>query len=353
MGPDYSYSQPSSSDEYDITSLIQAEAELYGDEAESNYHIAEPLQYQPQPECDEGIPRICYCGGDPVVAISSTAKDLGRRYFPCPNVDDGDCHIWKWWENGGTWLLWRRCVSFRHNLGSLRIKEELQRSKSECLKPRECPYNKGAYLRIRIAVRVTHNTSLTMDKNTSYVNLLFTQSQSSVDLDSPEPFWFGSQGPEEPVAEPVIESGVESGGKERRKWSLKEDKILIGAWLNTSKDAVVSNEQKSGQFWKRIVAYYNASPHLVGTKPRELGQCKQRWARINEQVSKFVGCYDAALREQRSGQNDDGVMKAALDYFYNDHSYKFSLEHGWRELRHDQKWCSTYLSNHGGKEKRK
>uniref|UniRef100_A0A0D3AN69 Myb-like domain-containing protein n=1 Tax=Brassica oleracea var. oleracea TaxID=109376 RepID=A0A0D3AN69_BRAOL len=248
-----------------------------------------------------------------------------------------------------------------------------------------------------------------MDKNTSYVNLLFTQSQSSVDLDSPEPFWFGSQGPEEPVVEPVIESGVESGGKERRKWSLKEDKILIGAWLNTSKDAVVRNEQKSGQFWKRIVAYYNASPHLVGTKPRELGQCKQRWAKINEQVSKFVGCYDAALREQRSGQNDDDVikaaldyfyndpgynfslehgwrelgrgllptttqvltslgqnleslrsgqndddvMKAALDYFYNDHGYKFSLEHRWRELRHDQKWCSTYLSNHGGKEKRK
>ena len=98
MGQDYSYSQPSSSDEYDITSLIQAEAELYGDEAESNYHIAEPLQYQPQPECDEGIPRICYCGGDPVVAISSTAKDPGRRYFTCPNVDDGDCHIWKWWD---------------------------------------------------------------------------------------------------------------------------------------------------------------------------------------------------------------------------------------------------------------
>ena len=192
-----------------------------------------------------------------------------------------------------------------------------------------------------------------MDKNTSYVNLLFTQSQSSVDLDSPEPFWFGSQGPEEPVVEPVIESGVESGGKERRKWSLKEDKILIGAWLNTSKDAVVSNEQKSGQFWKRIVAYYNASPHLVGTKPRELGQCKQRWAKINEQVSKFVACYDAALREQRSGQNDDDVMKAALDIFFNNNEYKFALDHCWRELRHDQKWCATYLAKDGGKEKRK
>ncbi|XP_048593378.1 glutathione S-transferase T2-like [Brassica napus] len=154
--------------------------------------------------------------------------------------------------------------------------------------------------------------------NTSYVNLLFSQSQSPVDLDSPEPFWFGTQGPD---ASPTVESAVDSPvRKERRPWSTKEDKILIGAWLNTSKDAVVSNEQKAARFWSRIVDYYNKSPQLVGTVPRELGQCKQRWARINEQVCKFVGCYDTALREQSSGQNDDDVMIAALDNFSNQYS---------------------------------
>ncbi|CAG7892918.1 unnamed protein product [Brassica rapa] len=311
MGQDYSYSQPSSSDEYDITALIEAEAELYGDEAESNYHIAEPLQYQPQPECDEGIPTTCYCGGDPVVAISSTAKDPGRRYFTCPNVDDGDCHIWKWWDVAITEEMRELQTQIRQfkDQGFECEQKVIKLQKTVCALSKKKPgllqmalqwnYSLVVLGWICIAVRVTHNTSLTMDKNTSYVNLLFSQSQSSVDLDSPEPFWFGSQGPEEPVVEPVIESGVESGGKEKRKWSLKEDKILVGAWLNTSKDVVVSNEQKSGQFWKRIVAYYNASPQLVGTKPRELGQCKQRWARINEQVSKFVGCYDAVQRAEK------------------------------------------------------
>ncbi|XP_013722186.2 glutathione S-transferase T3-like [Brassica napus] len=196
-----------------------------------------------------------------------------------------------------------------------------------------------------------------MDKNTSYVNLLFSQSQTPVDLDSPEPFWFGSQGPNESVFEPVVKCGVDTGGdsgvKERMKWSPKEDKILIGAWLNTSKDPVVSNEQKADAFWNWIVDFYNASLHLVGTVPRKLRPCKQRWARINEQVSKFVGCYDAALREQRSGQNDDDVMKAALDIFFNNNEYKFALDHCWRELRHHQKWCATYLAKDGGKEKRK
>ncbi|XP_013623775.1 PREDICTED: glutathione S-transferase T3-like [Brassica oleracea var. oleracea] len=197
-----------------------------------------------------------------------------------------------------------------------------------------------------------------MANSSSYVNLL--QSQHPVDLDSPEPFWFGSQGADEAYVMsgsqvPDTHAAVKSTPQvsERRKWSPIEDKILIGAWLNTSKDPVVSNEQRAGAFWKRIVEYYNASPLLVGTIERELVPCKQRWARINEQVSKFAGCYDAALREQRSGQNDDDVMKAALDLFFNNNAYKFTLDHCWRELRHDQKWCSMFQGTDSGKEKRK
>ena len=101
-----------------------------------------------------------------------------------------------------------------------------------------------------------------MTNSSSFVNLL--SSQGSVDLDSSKPLWFTSQCPDE------------SSVKERRKWSPKEDIILIGAWLNTSKDPIVGNEQKAGAFWKRIVEFYNSSPLLVGTTPRELGQCKQR-----------------------------------------------------------------------------
>ena len=178
-----------------------------------------------------------------------------------------------------------------------------------------------------------------MANSSSFVNLL--ASKGPVDLDSSEPLWFSSQCPDEISV------------KERRKWSPKEDIILIGAWLNTSKDPIVSNEQKAGAFWKKIVEYYNSSPLLVGTTTREHGQCKQRWARINDLVCKFVGCYEMALRKQRSGKNDNDVMKAALDIFHSDQNMKFNLEHAWRELRHDVKWCSTYLEKDNAKEKRK
>ncbi|XP_013594997.1 PREDICTED: glutathione S-transferase T3-like [Brassica oleracea var. oleracea] len=123
---------------------------------------------------------------------------------------------------------------------------------------------------------------------------------------------------------------------DRRKYSPKEDRILIGAWLNTSKDPLVGNEQRAVAFWKRIVDYYNASPQLVGEVPREVTSCKQRGSRINHEVSRFTGCYNQALREQRSGQNDDDVIKVAYDIFFTKYDTKFTLDHCWRELRHEQ-----------------
>uniref|UniRef100_A0A0D3E1Q2 Zinc finger GRF-type domain-containing protein n=1 Tax=Brassica oleracea var. oleracea TaxID=109376 RepID=A0A0D3E1Q2_BRAOL len=92
MGQDYSYSQPSSS-EVSLTWLLQEEADVYADEAQSRLNLQVPVQYVPQPDVEEGIPKTCYCGGDPVVATSYTPRDPGRRYFTCQNVDDDDCHI--------------------------------------------------------------------------------------------------------------------------------------------------------------------------------------------------------------------------------------------------------------------
>uniref|UniRef100_A0A0D3DDS9 Myb-like domain-containing protein n=1 Tax=Brassica oleracea var. oleracea TaxID=109376 RepID=A0A0D3DDS9_BRAOL len=100
--------------------------------------------------------------------------------------------------------------------------------------------------------------------------------------------------------------GEETQGsrKERRTWSPTDDIVLISLWLNTSKDAVVGNEQRFIAFWKRIAAYYNASPKLVGCEKREAAHCKNRWQKINDLVCKFCGAFEAATRERTSGQNE-------------------------------------------------
>uniref|UniRef100_M4CMZ8 Uncharacterized protein n=1 Tax=Brassica campestris TaxID=3711 RepID=M4CMZ8_BRACM len=81
MGQDYSYSQPSSSDDFDITSLLEAEAAMYADEGESSYNAAEPFKYSP-PEprvADDGIPMPCCGGGGDLVVATSEMSDFQRQ----------------------------------------------------------------------------------------------------------------------------------------------------------------------------------------------------------------------------------------------------------------------------------
>ncbi|XP_013646120.2 glutathione S-transferase T3-like [Brassica napus] len=129
--------------------------------------------------------------------------------------------------------------------------------------------------------------------------------------------------------------------REREKWTVTDDLVLISAWLNTSKDPVVGNEQKAGVFWSRIAAYFAASPKVERGAKREVIQCKQRWQKMNDLVCKFCGSYAAATRQKTSGQNETDTVKLAHGIFYNDHKIKFNLHHAWEELRNDQKWCEV------------
>ncbi|XP_048611933.1 glutathione S-transferase T3-like [Brassica napus] len=172
--------------------------------------------------------------------------------------------------------------------------------------------------------------------------------------------WLSSKNPggyprrSQSVALPSLRIGGCCRRRERRTWTPRDDIVLISAWLNTSKDPVVGNEQCSGDLWKRVGAYFAASLKVAGCERREPGHCKQRWQKINEGVSKFCGAYEAAKREKTSGQNDNDVLKKAHEIFYTNHKKKFSLEHAFMELRHDQKWCDLSSSKtEGSSRKRK
>ncbi|XP_024015281.1 glutathione S-transferase T3-like [Eutrema salsugineum] len=141
---------------------------------------------------------------------------------------------------------------------------------------------------------------------------------------------------------------------DRRTWAANGDVLLISAWLNTSKDPIVSNEQKSGTFWKRIAIYYADNMNPSMSAPREAGQCKQRWHKINDLVCKFCGAFEAATREKSNGMNDNDILKMAHQIYFSDQKKKFNLEHALKELRNDQKWAelSTLKTDHPSKKRR-
>uniref|UniRef100_A0A0D3E7W6 No apical meristem-associated C-terminal domain-containing protein n=1 Tax=Brassica oleracea var. oleracea TaxID=109376 RepID=A0A0D3E7W6_BRAOL len=62
---------------------------------------------------------------------------------------------------------------------------------------------------------------------------------------------------------------------------------------------------------------------------------------------------EPASREKRSGQNENDVLKLAHEIFYNNHKKKFTLEHAWKELKNDQKWCELTTSKTEGSAKRR
>ncbi|KAF8053313.1 hypothetical protein N665_1433s0003 [Sinapis alba] len=169
----------------------------------------------------------------------------------------------------------------------------------------------------------------------------FSSSPNFVDLLNSQQNVFGNVSDSVSLSSSQLpfEEDTQSSRKERRTWTPTDDVVLISSWLNTSKDPLVGNEQKSLAFWKRIAAYFSASPKLAGCEKREATYCKNQWQKINDLVSKFCGAYEAAQREKTSGQNENDVIKQAHEIFFANHKKKFTLDHCWKELRTDQKWC--------------
>uniref|UniRef100_A0A0D3BHD3 GRF-type domain-containing protein n=1 Tax=Brassica oleracea var. oleracea TaxID=109376 RepID=A0A0D3BHD3_BRAOL len=66
--------------------------------AELSLERSSQVHYPPQPEVEFGFPQVCYCGAKPLLATSNNRQYQGRRYYTCAKKDDGECHVYKWWD---------------------------------------------------------------------------------------------------------------------------------------------------------------------------------------------------------------------------------------------------------------
>ena len=123
-------------------------------------------------------------------------------------------------------------------------------------------------------------------QSSGYMGLLQRQQSGALHQNSPyESFHseasdfpqFSSQQGEAPT--PPSDTPVERG--KRHRWSPADDELLISAWLNTSKDTIVSNNQKAGTFWERVGDYFLAA--LLSRDGRQSSEhlhYKQRWCHV-------------------------------------------------------------------------
>ena len=91
-----------------------------------------------------------------------------------------------------------------------------------------------------------------------------------------------------PPPPPQVENASSTKGKRGSNFSVEEDKLLVAAWLNTSVDAINSNEQSQNTFRQKVWEYfmqYNTS----GTTHTVISLLSY-WGAISEKTNKFARC---------------------------------------------------------------
>jgi hypothetical protein len=120
----------------------------------------------------------------------------------------------------------------------------------------------------------------------------------------------GSQAPEPVVQNDDAQTDIPAGGGRGQSYTMKEDLLLVSAWLNISMDPVVGSNQSLGAFWQRIESYFHEHKDFPSTRNKK--SLQGRWAFINGMVQKFCGHYARAMRSRRSGTTEGETVRCCM-----------------------------------------
>ena len=112
------------------------------------------------------------------------------------------------------------------------------------------------------------------------------------------------------IEEPIVSSRPTN--KRSKNFTEQEDDLLVQAWLNTSLDAAIGNEQSRESYWTRIHHYYQQNKQFESV--RNQNSLANRWGTIQEQVNKFCGYYDRIQNRRQSGMT---AQDRVCTYLFN------------------------------------
>jgi hypothetical protein len=76
--------------------------------------------------------------------------------------------------------------------------------------------------------------------------------------------------------------------KKNKKINVEEDKLLVSAWLNVSKDAIQGVDQAKSTYWSRVHQYFHANKMSNSDRSQvSIMNCSYG---IQHYVNVFVGC---------------------------------------------------------------
>jgi hypothetical protein len=98
------------------------------------------------------------------------------------------------------------------------------------------------------------------------------------------------------------------GNKRRSKnFTLKEDEMLVSAWLNVSLDPVRGANQSKDTYWKRIHDYFHSKKDFESDRTQS--SLMSRWSSILHDCNIFAGCVSKVEARNQSGASVDDKVR--------------------------------------------
>lgn len=126
---------------------------------------------------------------------------------------------------------------------------------------------------------------------------------------------------------------------------------MATAWVSTSEDQRVGNNQKGDSFWYRVQAFYNKE---TSSSTRTKDQLTSKWREVKAKVTKFNDIFVELERNRSSGQSEAEILTLAIDSYHQTNHAAFPYMHVWEVLKTHPKWANLHpvLPHHQHKKTR-
>ncbi|XP_023735378.2 glutathione S-transferase T3-like [Lactuca sativa] len=128
---------------------------------------------------------------------------------------------------------------------------------------------------------------------------------------------------------------------EAKCWEPLEVLVLAQSWIDISEDATVGKDQKHDRFWIHVLHRFHKG--MNHGEHRSKHQVYLKWGKMNKEVMLFNDLYNNMKRQWKSGENDDVILRKALEVYQkeNPKAFKFlefhHLPDQWEETKQKSK----------------
>ncbi|KAM0032201.1 putative glutathione transferase [Helianthus debilis subsp. tardiflorus] len=108
------------------------------------------------------------------------------------------------------------------------------------------------------------------------------------------------------------------------------------AWVKSSTNPIVGNNQTGVGFWKVIMEKFNV---IMEQGPmRDVNSVSGKWRKMSKVINHFSGIYNHSYTNPPSGSNEEDILNLALAKWDDKNKTHFQHLRSWKVLKKENKW---------------